>query len=129
MEIFITLIVAGLFILLGYALAYCVDSCYTKSKKVEFKVIDRGVKCDECKHYLDKWDAQVVPFETESSRGENYYCPTHRRKYDYVKWGWMDCPGITCDLYKRNHGHSAKTFMKKGYDYEVKESGDPIRRK
>ncbi|HYK01323.1 MAG TPA: hypothetical protein VE974_06175 [Thermoanaerobaculia bacterium] len=67
-------------------------SLFTSDPKEE----PQQVKCDECKHYIDVTDAQIVAVETEGymyftyswldRRGfaKAYYCPMHRRTYDRI---------------------------------------------
>lgn len=49
------------------------------------------IKCDECKHYVDKSDCQVVEVHSaysiigEISVREEYYCKLCRKPYDYVQ--------------------------------------------
>jgi hypothetical protein len=44
------------------------------------------VKCEECKHYIDKSDAQEVKIFTSILWDVNYkfYCPMHRRPYSRI---------------------------------------------
>lgn len=55
------------------------------------------VKCEECKHYVDKSDAQEMKtgskldFIGDDLRRVTeyvYYCPLHKRKYDRKSSGW-----------------------------------------
>lgn len=42
------------------------------------------VKCDECKHWIDKRDAKIVrrTYEGWHDLGEEIYCPMHKKSYD-----------------------------------------------
>lgn len=47
------------------------------------------VKCEECKHYVDKYDAQEIKENTRSLYWDGtktlYYCPMHRKPYQRVR--------------------------------------------
>ena len=49
--------------------------------------VEEKVKCEDCKHYIDKGDAQRVVnnclFQTV------YYCPMHKRPYDMIEEGFV----------------------------------------
>lgn len=43
------------------------------------------VKCDECKHYIDRYDAQKVTIDSYMcGRSEICYCPVHKKPYDQI---------------------------------------------
>lgn len=44
----------------------------------------KPVKCDECKHYVDREDAQTVEVLTMFRREQWTFCPMHKREYDRV---------------------------------------------
>lgn len=41
------------------------------------------VKCNECKHLIEEYDAQKVETLYHSEK-HFYYCPEHRKKYDII---------------------------------------------
>lgn len=41
---------------------------------------DKG-KCDECKHWLDKYDLQVVKVYSNYGSYESRFCPLHKKPY------------------------------------------------
>lgn len=43
------------------------------------------VKCETCKHWIDKEDAQVVKTYGRIGVSERYYCVMHQLPYDYRK--------------------------------------------
>lgn len=40
------------------------------------------VKCQECKHYIDKSDAQKISYISMYGGREFFYCPMHKKPYD-----------------------------------------------
>ena len=53
-------------------------------KKEEKK---KQVKCETCKHYVDKEDAQEIEvFNHVCGKEKEYYCPLHIVKYDFVEY-------------------------------------------
>ena len=58
-------------------------------KQIE-KIESEKVKCDECKHWVDKEDAQEITHESYyddffSQQTIDYYCPMHKKPYEVVK--------------------------------------------
>lgn len=49
-----------------------------------FEPAPTQVKCDECKHYVDRADAQFVELVGKYGYSKLMYCPMHRRPYDRV---------------------------------------------
>lgn len=58
------------------------------------------VKCDECKHWIDKSDAQEVHVMNSPWRDGNtleYFCPQHKKNYTKKRvWGY----GINNEYYQ-----------------------------
>lgn len=44
----------------------------------------KQVKCEECKHYVDKEDAQEVFY---GYRNSIFFCPMHKKPYDEMLYG------------------------------------------
>ena len=74
-------------------------------KKVETK----QVKCKECKHYVDKYDAQKV----NDNGSEIYYCLMHKKNYDGIEYRPTICTEGKCknpDIY--HHWHTKTVYYK-----------------
>lgn len=54
-------------------------SIFSKKQQDPF---EGKVKCIECKHYIDKMDAQVVAVEWSFVTDYYYYCSMHKQPYD-----------------------------------------------
>jgi len=64
------------------------------------------VKCEECKHWIDKSDGQRI----EDSSDYLWYCPEHRKPYESVR-------------YHYEFNMRVPSFYKK---MEVDEHGEPV---
>lgn len=45
------------------------------------------VKCETCKHWVDKTDCQEVLVENGCDGYKTYFCPIHKVKYDLIRCG------------------------------------------
>lgn len=77
------------------------------------------VKCETCKHWIDKEDAQKINDNSLISSRQTHYCPMHKLPYDRVESGTW----ITQDRGCIEHKYY-KTIPSK--EIEVDITGKPI---
>jgi len=53
-------------------------------------LVYENVKCEECKHLIERSDAQEikVAYSWSRDKGVYYYCPMHKKSYDRVLEGF-----------------------------------------
>jgi len=104
---------------------------WNKNKQVHAPVTehDERVKCGECKHWIDKSDAQFVdvyPFyESTNELDCAYYCPMHKKPFDAIRWRYCPIPGKKAG--ERVVTKYFKTIPE--HQVEVTEKGREIKRK
>lgn len=50
-----------------------------------FKKPEKTVSCEVCKHVILLKNAQVIEYKNFGSASDEYYCPEHKRPYDYKR--------------------------------------------
>ncbi len=58
-------------------------SCRKKEEPCPDPFADK-VKCDECKHWIDRSDAQIIDTHTGFGSYTRCFCPMHRKPYTRV---------------------------------------------
>ncbi len=89
---------------------------YYKKKAEESKKLEpmkpEQVKCETCKHWVDKADCQTVHYTDFWGMTSSYYCPIHNLPYDS----------------KINLGGMIKYFKTiPAHEEEVTETGEPVK--
>ena len=99
---------------------------WNKKEEKKEKEEKLQVKCDKCKHYIDKADAQAILSTWLYYDFTVYYCPMHRRLYDFIKTKFISCKEANCTKKDCRTYHEKAVFYKnKVIEVKVKNEQQP----